>query len=125
MDKHRVEDYLNYIGANVPSEGTGWRKMRCPFHGDTHASAALNFDIQKFKCHGCGVSGDVYDLIRHKEGGSLREAVKFATTVFGEVGTTLHKVHRPSEKLSFKPTSLGRRSGTVSLGSGRRSSSRS
>ena len=80
-EKHDIADFLNHIGARVPNRGSGWRKMRCPFHDDSTASAAVNFDINRFKCHGCGVSGDTYDLIQLKNGGTLHEAIKFASTI--------------------------------------------
>ncbi len=68
MDKHSIAVYLEYVGATVPAVGYGWRKIKCPFHEDGHASAGINFDEQRFKCHGCGVGGDGYDLIMHREG---------------------------------------------------------
>jgi hypothetical protein len=52
MDKHSIAAYLEYLGAPVPAVGHGWRKIKCPFHSDGHASAGINFDEQKFKCHG-------------------------------------------------------------------------
>ena len=66
QEKHKVSDYLAYLGASLPSDGHGWRKMRCPFHEDRTASSAINFELNKFKCHGCGVAGDIYDLIKQK-----------------------------------------------------------
>ena len=70
MEKHSIEDYLNSIGAAVPARAGGWRKMRCPFHEDGTASATVNLDTNRFKCFGCGVSGDTYDLIMHRQGGT-------------------------------------------------------
>ena len=78
MEKPSIEEYLNYIGADTPARSSGWRKMKCCFHIDTHASAAVNFDKNAFVCHGCGVKGDTYSLIMYKEGGDYREALKFA-----------------------------------------------
>jgi DNA primase len=42
--------------------GAGWRSVRCPFHNDKLASAAVNSEAGRFKCHGCDVSGDIIDL---------------------------------------------------------------
>ena len=84
MDKPSIEEYLTYIGAAVPAMGSGWRKMKCPFHDDSHASAAVNYDINAFICHGCGVKGDTYSLIMYKEGGDYREAIKFFND--GQIG---------------------------------------
>ena len=38
MEKPSIEEYLNYIGADTPAVGAGWRKMKCPFHGDVGAA---------------------------------------------------------------------------------------
>ena len=104
--------------------GNGWRKMKCPFHIDTHASAAVNFDKNAFVCHGCGVKGDTFSLIMYKEGGDYREAVKFATSVLASGNTEVRRNDRTSNRVSVKPSSIGRRGKHISSGSGRRPSTR-
>ena len=125
MDKPSIEEYLNYIGAEVPARGSGWRKMKCCFHIDSHASAAVNYDKNAFVCHGCGVKGDVYSLIMYKEGGDFREAVNFAASVLATGNTEIRGQDRTSKRVSVKPSTLGRRGKHISLGSGRRPTSRS
>ena len=125
MDKPKIEEYLHYIGATVPAMGSGWRKMKCPFHYDSHASAAVNFDKNAFICHGCGVKGDTFSLIMYKEGGDYREAVKFATSVLTTGNTEIRGKDRNSNRLSSKPSTLGRRGKHLSSGGGRRTASRS
>ena len=120
MDKHDIADYLEYIGAKVPERGNGWRKIKCPFHDDRNASAAVNFDANRFKCHGCGVSGDTYDLIQHEKGGTLSEAIEFAQTISTSGNTTVRFTGKPSVRVSVDKTALGRRGATVSLGRSRR-----
>lgn len=124
MDKPKIEEYLHYIGATVPAMGSGWRKMKCPFHHDSHASAAVNFDKDAFICHGCGVKGDTFSLIMYKEGGDYREAVKFATSVLTTGNTEIRGKDRNSNRLSSKPSTLGRRGKHLSSGSGRRPTAR-
>jgi DNA primase len=124
LEKPSIEEYLHYIGAAVPSMGNGWRKMKCPFHVDTHASAAVNFDKNAFVCHGCGVKGDTFSLIMYKEGGDYREAVKFAASVLASGNTEVRRNDRTSNRVSVKPSSLGRRGKHISSGSGRRPSTR-
>jgi DNA primase len=124
LEKPSIEEYLHYIGAAVPSMGSGWRKMKCPFHIDTHASAAVNFDKNAFVCHGCGVKGDTFSLIMYKEGGDYREAVKFAASVLTTGNTEVRGRDRKSNRVSIKPSSLGRRGKHISSGSGRRPASR-
>lgn len=125
MDKHSIAAYLEYLGASVPAIGHGWRKIKCLFHDDGHASAGINFDEQRFKCHGCGVSGDVYDLIMYKEGGNYREAVQFAEAISPTGNTRIYKKHTPSNGLSTDSRLIGRRSSAVSSRSSQRRSSRS
>jgi DNA primase len=124
LEKPSIEEYLNYIGADVPAMGSGWRKMKCPFHHDSHASAAVNYDKNAFVCHGCGVKGDTYSLIMYKEGGDYREAVKFAASVLASGNTEIRNKDRSSSGVSIKPSTLGRRGRHISLGSGRRPTSR-
>jgi DNA primase len=61
-----IVDVLTRHGANVRAR-SGWAAIKCPYHGDTTASASVNTTIGRFNCHGCGVRGDVYDLIQHYE----------------------------------------------------------
>ena len=124
MEKPSIEEYLNYIGAEIPARGSGWRKMKCCFHLDSHASAAVNYDKNAFVCHGCGVKGDVYSLIMYKEGGDFREAVNFAASVLTTGNTEIRGKDRTSKRVSVKPSTLGRRGKHISLGSGRRPTSR-
>ena len=125
MEKPSIEEYLNYIGAEIPARGSGWRKMKCCFHIDSHASAAVNYDKNAFVCHGCGVKGDVYSLIMYKEGGDFREAVNFAASVLTTGNAEIRGQDRTSKRVSIKPSTLGRRGKHISLGSGRRPTSRS
>lgn len=124
MEKPSIEKYLNYIGATLPAMGSGWRKMKCPFHIDSHASAAVNYDKNAFICHGCGVKGDTYSLIMYKEGGNYREALKFAEEFLITGNTEVRSKNRTSRTVSVKPSTLGRRGKSLSLGSGRRPTSR-
>lgn len=114
MDKHDVAAYLTYIGATLPAVGHGWRKMRCPFHGDKHASAAINYDENRFKCFGCEAKGDVYDLIIYRQGGSYSEALKFAENLSLPGNGGIRKASTFSRRVSFNPQNLGRRGKEIS-----------
>lgn len=39
--------------------------IRCPFHDDSHPSSGVYEDagVWRFKCHGCGFLGDVFDVL--------------------------------------------------------------
>ena len=116
MVKHSIRAYLEYVGASVPY-GTGWRKMKCPFHGDKHASAGVDEDKCKFKCFGCEASGDVYDLIMYKEGVSYSEAVQFAETISPTGNTRIRSEPSLGRRVSGNQRAVGRRSEAVSPGS--------
>jgi DNA primase len=124
LEKPSIEEYLNYIGAATPAMGSGWRKMKCPFHDDSHASAAVNYDKNAFVCHGCGIKGDTYSLIMDRERINYREAVQFAASVLTSGNTEVRQQDRTRARLSVKPSTLGRRGKNISLGSGRRPTSR-
>jgi len=109
MDKHDISAYLMHVGATLPAVGHGWRKMKCPFHGDKHASAAINYDENRFKCFGCEASGDVYDLIMYRQGGNYIEAIKFAESISLAGSRPVRKTSTSGRGISFNPTSLGRR----------------
>ena len=115
-DKHNIKDYPSHIGAQVPVYKSGWRKMLCPFHNDSTASAAVNYDANRFKCHACGVAGDTYDLIIHDRGGTLREAIEFAQTISTTGNPTVQLTPRASSGLSRNTGSFGRRGTTLSSG---------
>jgi DNA primase len=112
--KHSIAEYLAYLGAALPQQGHGWRKIKCPFHQDSHASAGVNFDEQRFKCHGCGVGGDVYDLIMEKEGGTYIEAIKFAESISLTGNRDIQSKHSSSNGLSSEQRVIGRRSSAIS-----------
>lgn len=56
----------------------------CPFHQEKTASFSVNTERQRFKCFGCGVSGDVIDLIRQLKGLSFRDSLKYLGITGGD-----------------------------------------
>jgi len=80
--KLNIEQVLVAYGAEHVPVGDGWRKMRCPFHDDSNASAAVHHDNGAFCCHGCGVRGDGYSLIKHQLGVDDWAAVLVAAEQF-------------------------------------------
>ena len=79
---------LEHYGATVPTRN-GWAKMKCPFHNDSHASAAVNLQENIFKCHGCQYKGDGYKIIMDKEGVGFREAISIAEGILDARGEVL------------------------------------
>lgn len=87
-DKPDITCILEHYGARVPTRN-GWAKMKCPFHEDSHASAAVNLEDNIFRCHGCQMKGDGYSIIKAKEGVEFREAVSIAKRILNESGKVL------------------------------------
>jgi DNA primase len=48
----------------------------CPFHSEKTASFSVYLNIQRYKCFGCGASGDVLTFVQEIEGISFYEALK-------------------------------------------------
>ena len=60
QDRAALEAELAAAGASIRGNA-----VKCPFHEDRHASAAIWRDedgVWRVKCHACGVGGDVYDI---------------------------------------------------------------
>jgi len=64
-----IEDAAGRYGLEIRN-----RKARCPFHNDRTPS--MSFKDGRFKCFGCGRSGDITDLVSGLLGISLRDAAK-------------------------------------------------
>lgn len=97
-----IEQVLIHYGATRVPSGYGWKSMRCPFkqfHTDSRASAAVNHDKNKFRCHACGTAGDPIDIIRKLEGIGFKEAVEQARTLFGaSLEEVPHTVSRSAKR---------------------------
>ena len=65
-----MERVLKHYGGTVPVErnGTDWSAVKCPFHPDANASASFNPALNRFRCHGCDVGGDIFDVVAAAEG---------------------------------------------------------
>ena len=94
-----IEAVLMDLGAVDVPFGTGWVRMRCPFHSDRRASAAVNHELNAFSCQGCGVKGDGYALLMSRLGLGFPEAKERAMTLCGEARPKVKRKRRVSELL--------------------------
>src|SRR5579864_964720 len=72
-------DIVKTIGEYVRLKRTGstGRYMGlCPFHTEKTPSFNVNVSMQRFKCFGCGLGGDVFNFIMEIERVSFVEAMK-------------------------------------------------
>lgn len=64
---------LEAVGATLKGNN-----LCCPFHDDNHPSAGIFQDeagAWHFRCHGCGMKGDVFDIRARNLGCELREVL--------------------------------------------------
>lgn len=74
--EYKIEDYLATIGS-IPVKSSAIRDTYlCPIHDERTGSFMVYKDDDKdrYKCFGCGVSGDIINLISECDKISLREA---------------------------------------------------
>ncbi len=71
-------DIVEVIGARLQLQRSGtYFKGLCPFHGEKSPSFFVNEALQRYKCFGCGESGDVFTFLEKIEGMSFAEALEF------------------------------------------------
>jgi DNA primase len=70
-------DIVELIEAHVPlrRSGKSW-KGRCPFHEDDTPSFHVMPDIQRYKCFGCGKSGDIFTFLQEIENLTFPQALE-------------------------------------------------
>lgn len=94
-----IEPVLLELGAEFVPTGVGWVKMRCPFHQDRTASAAVNHDINAFTCHGCEMHGDSVKLLEKQLGLSVGDAIRRASECTGVESRKPQRKRRASSTL--------------------------
>jgi hypothetical protein len=64
--KSRLAEYLRAKGVDTGKNPTRCFNRRAHSHGD--ANPSLQLFAENFKCHGCGIQGDIYDAVEILEG---------------------------------------------------------
>ena len=105
-DKHSIGQVLAHYGAVLPNSTGRWASVKCPFHGDSRASAAVHLDGNAFACYACGIKGDTYAVLMQHEGITFREALTLAETITGQSGETLRPEYRTSVRVSGRSRSV-------------------
>jgi AAA domain-containing protein/CHC2-type zinc finger protein len=67
IDAFTFDEAFRYFSYRLPHEHLTTRdsmNVRCPFHGEKHASMSLNLKMAVWNCKGCNLSGGVLDFER-------------------------------------------------------------
>lgn len=90
-----VSDIVTIVSSRVVLKRAGtYLKGLCPFHSEKTPSFTVNESLQRFRCFGCGASGDVLDFIQKYDGLTLYESLKYLAD---QAGITLSTVRRTPE----------------------------
>jgi DNA primase len=100
MDVPPIAQIIEHYGGRLRRDYGSWQKIKCPFHGDSHASAGVSIADNIFVCHGCGIKGNAFNIIKEHEGVKYREAVKIAENITGESYKPLRKSSALSRRIS-------------------------
>lgn len=106
QDKHPIGPVLTHYGATLPHSTGRWTSIKCPFHGDSRASAAVHLDGNVFACYACGIKGDTYAIIMQHEGVGFREALDRAEDITGKSSETVRSKYSSGSRLSGRSRSV-------------------
>lgn len=68
---------IDLVNGYLPLRRSGKNyKANCPFHNEKTPSFMVSEDIQRYKCFGCGKSGDIFTFVMEMEGVDFAEALK-------------------------------------------------
>ncbi len=82
-------DIVEIIGQRLDLKQSGSSlKTLCPFHSEKSPSFFVSSQLQRYRCFGCGASGDVFEFLERYEGMSFYEALQFLAD---EAGIELKK----------------------------------
>jgi DNA primase len=104
--KNRL-DVVNVIGKYVKLKPTGKNfSGLCPFHTEKTPSFIVSPDLQRYKCFGCGQTGDVFNFLQEIENIDFPEALE---KLAKEAGVELQKSsydskYKTLEEINYKAT---------------------
>ena len=90
-----ANNIIEIIGERVKLEASGINfKGCCPFHNEKTPSFFVHPGMQRYRCFGCGASGDVLDFLQNYEGVTFYEALKILAD---RVGIELKEFQKSQE----------------------------
>lgn len=86
-------------GHELRRAGANWF-CHCPFHEEKSGSCKV--DEERFKCFGCGASGDVFDYWERSRGSTKRDAIEELARYVG-LAPDIDGFHKPAPKPRPRP----------------------
>ncbi len=72
-----ASDIVELIGSRIDLQRSGsYFKGLCPFHNESSPSFFVSEQMQRYKCFGCGATGDVFTFLEEYEGMAFYEALQ-------------------------------------------------
>lgn len=100
----KVKDYYTHLFGKGRNVGTSVQ-FHCPWHEDKSPSLSVSQDHGGYKCHGCGVSGDVFNAWMRVKNTDFRSALVQIAEWAGDPAPTPHR----------RATTAAKKGGTVWL----------
>jgi len=119
MECPPIAAIIEHYGGRLKRDYGSWQKIKCPFHSDNHASAGVSVTENIFVCHGCGVKGNAFNVIKLHEGVKYGEAIKIAEGITGESYQSLRGVPALGRRVSSTARNKSRNSTKDSIRSRR------
>ncbi len=91
----QASDIVQLISERRPLQrsGTNWRGL-CPFHSEKSPSFFVSEQMQRYKCFGCGETGDAFTFLEKYEGMTFAEGLQYLAD---RAGIKLEKLSFNSE----------------------------
>ena len=77
-NKVNIEELAESFGIHIANH-----RAKCPFHNDNTPSLQFYPDSNSFYCFGCGVGGDIFDLVMLKDGIDFPSAIQRICEQYG------------------------------------------
>lgn len=95
QDVKDANNIVEIIGEKIDLKPSGSSfKARCPFHSEKTPSFFVHPEMQRYRCFGCGATGDVLNFLQNYDGLTFYEALKYLAD---RAGITLKDFSRTSE----------------------------
>lgn len=90
-----ANNIVEIVGEKIDLRPSGSSfKALCPFHSEKTPSFFVHPEMQRYRCFGCGATGDVLDFLQNYDGMTFYEALKYLAD---RASITLKDFNRTSE----------------------------